>query len=196
MAKIRVHQLAKKWKVDSNQLLEELNNRGHKTECLLSSVEESKLDFKPSDVKKKKLKISAQKSAMPVASGPPEFRDETRVQRPMDRSRKENPALTTAALVFAMIAFFISVAALVQLRDMNEKNQELSMIPDQVSVLEEKIEKELAENPEKLNAVNNLRVQRDVLRELSLKSEGDEKERLDQLGEAIGKLLEEMGDGL
>lgn len=176
MAKIRIYELARKWKVDKNRLLEELNKRGHDVKSALGSVEESDLDLTLKELlleeskprlKKEKLRVEEPKSGREKEEKSRKDMKEKRemtmdVSKSTGESAPSQPehqkssggfVLAGIALLFGVVASLISISATSQLNELKVAQKEISEAILQQSLVNNETSKRLDEYGKLINEI-------------------------------------------
>lgn len=203
MARIRVYQLAEKWRVDKMALLRELNQRGFAVKSLLSQVEEMELNFTASDLPAGKPKRSFRESE-------PFNNSETMFPAPASSSTSaQRSLLGGVSLVVAVIASCIALSSIFQMSSLHAKQKQSLKEQEAHSRRVEKISRELFEKlveqenqlldlvressqrTERERAVRQLRAQAEIIREIAGKVPGTDPGRLEEIQKDIAALLRE-----
>ena len=201
MARIRVYQLAEKWKVDKIALLKELSQRGVAAKSLLSQVEETELNFTASDLPAGKPKRSFRK-AEPL--------ENDKAPLPASPSTSAPGSLVGGiSLVVAVIASCIALSAFFQMKVLHANQKQSLKDQEANSRRVEKISRDLFEKlveqenqmldlvressqrVERERTLRQLRAQAEILREIAGKVPGTDPARLEEIQKNVAALLRE-----
>ncbi len=196
MTKIRVYELADKWKVEKSRLLVELNKRGHNVKSVLSSVEESDLGFTLEKISLKDSEPEPKKGKLP--SNEPKFGGKEEKQSHIDTVKKglfRRVIIVYTSLIFGAIVSLMLISVFSQLSEIKKEQgkifsvnkvsaariNEISKATLRQSQVNDKtaeqldehgklingIMKEISFNPKKPESLSHLRLQADILRDLA-----------------------------